>query len=217
MPKQPAVPVWTAHWGPRAEVNGGAISHRPRGAPVRRTLEGKVAIVTGAGHHWRRRVVLLAMRLARGGIWSPWPSRTMPPRPDRHDLYPGADEDFAALDAWHPKSRPEDQRHALAVDVTDREQVRLVVEKTCQAFGGVELLGKGRVESMMTLLYAADMHGSEQVWRKFVNGAKFYGADTLILGGDLTGKIMVPIAEEKPGRYVAQVFGSLERVKASAI
>ena len=66
----------------------------------------------------------------------------------------------------------------------------------------------------MILLYAADMHGSEQVWRKFVNGAKFYGADTLILGGDLTGKIMVPIVEEKPGRYVAQVFGSLERVKS---
>jgi uncharacterized protein len=63
------------------------------------------------------------------------------------------------------------------------------------------------------LLYAADMHGSEQVWRKFVNGAKYYGADTLIFGGDLTGKVMVPVVEEKQGRYVAQVFGKLERVK----
>jgi uncharacterized protein len=65
----------------------------------------------------------------------------------------------------------------------------------------------------MILLYAADMHGSEQVWRKFLNGAKFYGADTLILGGDLTGKVLVPVVEEKPGHFAAQVFGKLERVK----
>jgi Icc-related predicted phosphoesterase len=65
----------------------------------------------------------------------------------------------------------------------------------------------------MRVLYAADMHGSEQVWRKFINGAQFYGADVLILGGDLTGKVLTPIVEEKPGRHVAQVFGKLERVK----
>jgi uncharacterized protein len=63
------------------------------------------------------------------------------------------------------------------------------------------------------VFYAADMHGSERVWRKFVNAGKFYGADALILGGDLTGKMLVPIIEEKLGRYSAQVFGRVERVK----
>jgi Icc-related predicted phosphoesterase len=65
----------------------------------------------------------------------------------------------------------------------------------------------------MILFYAADMHGSEQVWRKFVNAAKFYGVDNLILGGDITGKILVPVVEEKPGHFVAQIFGKAERVK----
>lgn len=66
----------------------------------------------------------------------------------------------------------------------------------------------------MLILYAADMHGSEQVWRKFVNGASFFSAEVLILGGDVTGKIMVPVVEQRPGEYVAQVFGKRERVKS---
>lgn len=66
----------------------------------------------------------------------------------------------------------------------------------------------------MLLLYAADMHGSEQVWRKFLNSAKFFGAEVLICGGDITGKILVPVVEERPGEYVAQVFGKLEHLSS---
>jgi uncharacterized protein len=68
----------------------------------------------------------------------------------------------------------------------------------------------------MQLFYAADMHGSERVWRKFLNAASFYEADALVLGGDITGKILVPVLEEKPGRYVASLFGKLERAKKPA-
>lgn len=68
----------------------------------------------------------------------------------------------------------------------------------------------------MQVFYAADMHGSERVWRKFLNAAEFYGADALILGGDITGKILVPVLEEKPGRYVTSLFGRVERVKKPA-
>lgn len=42
---------------------------------------------------------------------------------------------------------------------------------------------------------------------KFVNSAKAYRADTLILGGDITGKILVPIIE-KPGGYEATFLGT---------
>lgn len=66
----------------------------------------------------------------------------------------------------------------------------------------------------MILLYAADMHGSERVWRKFLNSANFFRAEVLICGGDVTGKILIPVVEEKPGQYVAQVFGKLERTKS---
>lgn len=65
----------------------------------------------------------------------------------------------------------------------------------------------------MLLAYAADMHGSERVWRKFVNGAKYFGAEVLILGGDITGKILVPVVEEKPGVYRARVFDKVETAK----
>jgi hypothetical protein len=45
----------------------------------------------------------------------------------------------------------------------------------------------------MKLFFATDIHGSEKCWKKFISAAKFYGADTLILGGDMTGKAIVPI------------------------
>jgi Icc-related predicted phosphoesterase len=43
------------------------------------------------------------------------------------------------------------------------------------------------------IFFATDIHGSEICWRKFLNSAAFYKADLVILGGDVTGKVMVPI------------------------
>ena len=45
----------------------------------------------------------------------------------------------------------------------------------------------------MKIFFATDIHGSEICWRKFLNAAAFYKADMVVLGGDVTGKIMVPI------------------------
>ncbi len=45
----------------------------------------------------------------------------------------------------------------------------------------------------MKLFYATDVHGSDRCFTKFVNAASFYGADAILLGGDLTGKAMVPL------------------------
>ncbi len=44
-----------------------------------------------------------------------------------------------------------------------------------------------------TIFFATDIHGSERCFIKFVNAAKFYQANVLILGGDITGKALVPI------------------------
>ena len=38
-----------------------------------------------------------------------------------------------------------------------------------------------------------DLHGSDQCWVKFINAAAAYKANVLILGGDITGKRVVPI------------------------
>ena len=45
----------------------------------------------------------------------------------------------------------------------------------------------------MKLFYATDVHGSDRCFTKFVNAAAFYGADAILLGGDLTGKATVPL------------------------
>ncbi|MEM0024235.1 MAG: metallophosphoesterase [Thermofilaceae archaeon] len=58
----------------------------------------------------------------------------------------------------------------------------------------------------MRLFYASDVHGSEVCFRKFLNAAKVYKADVLVLGGDLTGKALVPIVRSGES-YRAEVFG----------
>jgi len=45
----------------------------------------------------------------------------------------------------------------------------------------------------MKIFFATDIHGSEICWRKFLNAAAFYKCEMLVLGGDVTGKVMVPI------------------------
>jgi Icc-related predicted phosphoesterase len=57
------------------------------------------------------------------------------------------------------------------------------------------------------IYYAGDIHGSEKCWRKFLNAAPFYEADVLILGGDITGKALVPLVERRPGEWAAHVLG----------
>jgi Icc-related predicted phosphoesterase len=49
------------------------------------------------------------------------------------------------------------------------------------------------------IFFATDVHGSELCWRKFLNAAKFHKADVLVMGGDMTGKAMVPIVATDGG------------------
>jgi Icc-related predicted phosphoesterase len=65
------------------------------------------------------------------------------------------------------------------------------------------------------LFYAGDVHGSRLCWKKFVNAAKHYPADVLVMGGDLTGKALVPILREGDGSYSAEVIGE-RRVAGTA-
>jgi hypothetical protein len=52
------------------------------------------------------------------------------------------------------------------------------------------------------IFFASDLHGSNVCFKKFVNGAKFYGANVLIMGGDMTGKAVIPITEQDDGSYI---------------
>jgi uncharacterized protein len=53
----------------------------------------------------------------------------------------------------------------------------------------------------MKIYFATDVHGSEICWKKFISAGKFYEVDTLILGGDLTGKAIVPIIDQGGGKF----------------
>ncbi len=53
----------------------------------------------------------------------------------------------------------------------------------------------------MRIFFATDVHGSEICWKKFINAAGFYGAEILILGGDMTGKAIVPIIDQGNGTH----------------
>lgn len=53
----------------------------------------------------------------------------------------------------------------------------------------------------MKLFFATDVHGSEICWKKFIGAAKFYEVDVLILGGDMTGKAIIPIVAQGADAY----------------
>jgi Icc-related predicted phosphoesterase len=62
------------------------------------------------------------------------------------------------------------------------------------------------------IFFATDLHGSEKCFLKFVNAAKFYKVNTLIMGGDITGKIVIPIVKEPNGKYHATFLGNKRTV-----
>jgi hypothetical protein len=65
---------------------------------------------------------------------------------------------------------------------------------------------KAKGGNKLRLFFATDIHGSDICWKKFLNAGKFYGADVLILGGDMTGKALVPIVELPNGQYKATLL-----------
>ena len=57
--------------------------------------------------------------------------------------------------------------------------------------------------SKLRIFFASDIHGSEICFKKFINAAEFYKAQAIILGGDITGKFIIPIFD-LGGRYQAK-------------
>jgi uncharacterized protein len=70
----------------------------------------------------------------------------------------------------------------------------------------VPTLGRGRGRPTR-IFFAADIHGSEVTFRKFVAAARFYDVDALVFGGDLMGKAFVPIVRDAGGTYHAHFEG----------
>jgi Icc-related predicted phosphoesterase len=62
-------------------------------------------------------------------------------------------------------------------------------------------------ENAFALYYASDVHGSDQCWRKFLGAGRFYEVDALLMGGDLTGKAVVPIQRGADGSFSTEFLG----------
>jgi len=60
------------------------------------------------------------------------------------------------------------------------------------------------------ILYGSDFHGSDAVFRKFLASGIQYKANALIVGGDVTGKAMIPVIHQGNGRYIGYLFGREE-------
>src|SRR4051812_23184071 len=58
----------------------------------------------------------------------------------------------------------------------------------------------------MRIFFATDIHGSETCWKKFLNAGPHYEADVVILGGDMTGKALVPVIDDGGGRWHATLL-----------
>ncbi len=63
-----------------------------------------------------------------------------------------------------------------------------------------------------TIFFATDIHGSERCFLKFINAAKFFAANVLILGGDITGKALVPIVRKTGTATFTAKFLGLDAV-----
>jgi Icc-related predicted phosphoesterase len=76
---------------------------------------------------------------------------------------------------------------------------------------------KRKKESLTRILFATDMHGSEGVWRKFLNASAMLKVDVAICGGDLTGKMIVPIVEQTDGKYAYYFMGKNHLIDSSGL
>jgi Icc-related predicted phosphoesterase len=67
------------------------------------------------------------------------------------------------------------------------------------------------------LFYATDVHGSDRCFTKFVNAAAFYEADAILLGGDLTGKAIVPLVSNGSAYHARFLGDELEVEQGDAV
>jgi len=66
---------------------------------------------------------------------------------------------------------------------------------------------------MFRIFFASDVHGSDVVFRKFLNAGNYYKADALIYGGDITGKALIFVEKDREGNYQADFLGVHETAK----
>jgi Icc-related predicted phosphoesterase len=78
---------------------------------------------------------------------------------------------------------------------------------------------KGKTDGT-TIFFCSDLHGSTVCFKKFINSAGYYASkgrpvDILLMGGDMTGKLIVPVIKEGD-HYRSYLFGKEHVLSAGA-
>lgn len=76
---------------------------------------------------------------------------------------------------------------------------------------------KPKTKASYRYFFATDIHGSDRCFRKFLAAATVYGADALILGGDIAGKAVVPIIKVGADRYRVRFQGANAEVPVTEL
>jgi Icc-related predicted phosphoesterase len=66
---------------------------------------------------------------------------------------------------------------------------------------------------MLRIFFATDVHGSDICWKKFIAAAKFYEAQVLVLGGDMTGKAIIPFVADGSGKYRVELMDQVSTLR----
>jgi Icc-related predicted phosphoesterase len=61
----------------------------------------------------------------------------------------------------------------------------------------------------MRLYFVTDIHGSEVCFRKFLNSHDVYKPDVMVVGGDITGKVVVPLIGSNGSRTAVMAHGEV--------
>jgi len=64
------------------------------------------------------------------------------------------------------------------------------------------------------IYFATDVHGSSKCFRKFLNAGPVYGADVMVLGGDVAGKAIQSIVRGVDGKFHCSFIGTSYEVEA---
>lgn len=69
---------------------------------------------------------------------------------------------------------------------------------------------------MTRIFFCTDLHGSDVCFRKFLHAGGAYKANVVIMGGDCTGKMMVPVVSDENGGYHVEWLGTREHLLTAA-
>lgn len=63
------------------------------------------------------------------------------------------------------------------------------------------------------IFYATDIHGSEICFAKFLRAGEFYKAQVLVMGGDITGKMVIPVIGQHDSSYSVDFMGTTRKAR----